>query len=99
MRPARTFEVALPDRRPAFESEPYPDGGFVGRFICDHDDGWNDVVVDLISAGQRIGTGWVLYGDVRSELEALLSKSAGARFHVPSVTMVSWELRPSVDSE
>ena len=89
---ARTFELALPDMRSAFEVDLYLKGGFVGRYLCDHDGRWNDVVVDLISAGQRLGTGWVLYGDVRSELEAMLSKSTGARFHVPSVTTVSWKL-------
>ena len=96
---ARTFELSFPDEQSAFDTKPYPKGGFVGRCTRDHDGRWNDVVVDLISAGQRIGSGWVLHGDIRSEPEALLSKSAGARLHVASVTMVSWELVPTIDTE
>lgn len=72
----------------------------MGHYLRDHDAAWNDVVADVISAGNESGRGGHRTAmSAPSELEALLSKNAGARFHVPRLTMVSCERRPSIDSE
>jgi hypothetical protein len=48
------------------EAEPYPKtGGFVVSFATEIEDGqWNDVVVEAIALGQRVGSGWILSGDI-----------------------------------
>ncbi len=80
----------------AFDAEstlmprPCPKGGFVAEWEREHQGRWNDVVVEVIAIGQRMASGWVLTGDVHSDPEGLASKTAGVRFHVAGVTMITW---------
>lgn len=48
---------------------------------------WNDAVVEAIGLGQRIGRGWILSGDVYSQLDGWSNEPS-----VPGVRALHWQL-------
>ncbi|MES9980562.1 MAG: hypothetical protein ABW107_17660, partial [Candidatus Thiodiazotropha sp. 6PLUC5] len=51
--------------------EPYHKGGFVCTFeITSNAQNWSEVVIESLSLAQRVGRGWVLYGNIENEIDA-----------------------------
>ena len=60
----------------------------MARFRVEHGEmAWNDLVVEVISLGQRVGYGWMLWGDV---LGQQYGETRASR--IPGVDGVIWEL-------
>ncbi|MBE7478969.1 MAG: hypothetical protein HS104_03115 [Polyangiaceae bacterium] len=77
---------------PAVTLEPYSKGGFVSCWTFEVAPGWNDAVVESIALGQRLGSGWLLSGNVASDVEAVLTNTGGGHCVISGVTMISWSL-------
>lgn len=77
-------------------AEPYPKtSGFLIRFEIDLGDvAWNDGVVEVIAAAQRIGRAWVLAGDVREDPSGWSDEPS-----VPGVRVIEWSLTAPPDRD
>jgi len=64
-------------------------GGYKIRFQIEHiKKKWNDIVIECISLGQKVGYEWNLYGDVFSDPSALTIKS-----NLSGIKMIEWQLK------
>jgi hypothetical protein len=67
---------------------PYHKGGHVISFSIEHDhQGWNDLVIEVISPGQLVAYGWGMYGDIHRD-----PSSSSNRTNISGVDMIEWKL-------
>ena len=71
---------------------PYSKGGYSCHSVVNVTSlPWNEGVVRTIQLGQRIGAGWLLYGDVLNATDAVFSLEHGST-HIPGLRMATWAL-------
>lgn len=67
----------------AFEkrAEPFPlTGDFLGCFVTTLENRrWNDAVVETMALGRRVGSGWIVSGNVEADLEGWSNRPVGLR--------------------
>lgn len=78
--------------RPPIESSitKHSKEGYLATLEFFHNDScsWSDVVVEVIDFGQRLGSGWKLFGNISSELNAVLSKDIADHISVSGLQWV-----------
>ncbi len=74
--------------------KPYSKGGYLAVFELYHSDkmGWGDLVVEVLSMGQKLGVGWTLLGDANSDPSAVLATNTGSRSSVSGLSWAEWQL-------
>lgn len=86
-------------RQPVDSSlELYFKGGFMGTLVFFHNESisWPEVVMEVMVLGQKLGTGWCLFGNIAHESNAVLSKQdSSSHISVSGVQWAEWQ----VDSE
>lgn len=66
--------------------EPYSKGGFVGSSTVDVDtNDWNTFVISVIRIGQRIGTSWILSGEIDCQCDGWSNDCL-----IPGTTASQW---------
>ena len=72
--------------------EKYEKGGYMATVIFFHKDGssWSDFVVEIIALGQRLGSGWSIYGNIYEESNAVLSKNVGNHIRIKGLDWAEW---------
>lgn len=70
----------------------HPREGYLVDFEFRHeaDQQWPDVVIEMITLGQKLGTGWLLEGDVQDFLGGILSEEDGGKFLVKGLLWANW---------
>lgn len=52
---------------------PYHKGGFTAAFSSQHSGSWAEIVLEILAAAQRLGSGWTLSGSIVNELDLITS--------------------------
>ncbi|WP_293743924.1 hypothetical protein [uncultured Acinetobacter sp.] len=74
--------------------EKYNKGGYMATLELAHDENysWSELVLEIIALGQRLGSGWSIYGNINDDPSAVLSKSMGNHIRVSGVDWADWLL-------
>ena len=74
--------------------EPYQKGGYMARLEFNHNDNytWPEIVCEVIEFGQKLGSGWRQYGDIREESIAVLNKLSGDHVSIPGLQWAEWSV-------
>ncbi|WP_290523234.1 hypothetical protein [Alcanivorax sp.] len=66
--------------------DPYHKGGYVISLVAaGRATTWNDHIVEVIAAGQTLGRGWTILGDINDQAEGWSNES-----NVSGITSVQW---------
>jgi len=81
---------------PPIESsiEKYSKGGYMATLEFFHNDkySWSEVVVEVIEFGQRLGSGWSMFGNINNESNAVLSKNASNHISISGLQWAEWQV-------
>lgn len=73
-------------------ADKHPGRGYLVEFEIRHDakQGWPDMVMTIISLGQKLGKGWELEGNIQEFLGGILAEDNDAEFGVKGLLWASW---------
>ena len=76
------------------EIEKYPKGGFMATFELFHRENisWSELVLEVIEFSQKLGGGWSLLGNIKSELNGVLSKSVGNHVDISGLYWAEYQV-------
>ena len=82
--------------RPPVQSniQKYSKGGYMAKLEFYHDDklNWPEIVYEIICFGEKLGSGWVLLGDIEREPIGMLSKNINAKIKVQGLHWAEWQV-------
>jgi len=53
---------------------------------------WSEVVLELLEFGQRLGGGWLIIGDIRHEVSAVLAVSDTSKSAIDGLDWAEWQV-------
>ncbi len=74
--------------------ERYEKGGYIAQcsFFHGDDTPWSQVVVEVISFAEELGSGWMLFGSISEDPSGVLSLEAGAKSRVSGLLWSEWQV-------
>lgn len=74
--------------------EKYDKGGYIAtlKFLHNEINTWSEQVIEVIELGQKLGSGWSLFGNIQDEFDAVLSQESGHHIRISGLKWVACQL-------